>query len=395
MSKIKYLLLTRGFPPPFVGGAGRYLYNIFRFLAEDAVVFTEKSRAPGNSDELPVHFIRRSYIYPFDSAHAPRILRWFQKLRLLVFWAVELVILCLRQRPQCILIGQVYFVGLLGLFLKRVMGLPYIIFVYGEELTKASSNRLAIARTIFRHADAIITISHFSFKLVSEMGVERERIVFAPPGINVNAFEVSDQRALAAFRTKLAPDGYKILLTVGRLTRRKGHAEVIAVLPEVLKTIPQLRYVVAGTDAGEGTKLRLLVEQLGLEQQVVFLGRVPEEELPLLYNACDVFIMANRELPNNDTEGFGIVFLEANAARKPAIGGNAGGAKEAVVDGVSGLLVDADNPEALREAIETLLLDESYARKLGEQGYQRVQAEYGWDHTAAIVRECVEKIING
>ncbi len=393
MPKIKYLLLTRWLPPPFLGGSGRYLYNILRFMPDDTVVFTEKSRAPGDPKELRLRFIRRGYISPFDPPDDSRIVRKLKKLRMLVFWVIELLVLFLKQRPECVLIGQVDLVGPLGWFLKRLFGVPYVVFVYAEELTSASNFRQSIARFVCRSANRVVTISDFSVGLVRDMGIAPDRIILARPGIDVAAFEVSDRQKLAAFRITLAPEDHKILLTVGRLTKRKGHAEVISVLPKILRLVPKVRYVIAGAAKGEERNLKALVKKLGLEEQVVFLGRVSEDDIPLLYNACNVFIMANYELPNKDTEGFGIVFLEANAAGKPVIGGRTGGATDAVADEVSGLLVDATNPDELYAAVVRLLQDEPHAKQLGEQGYQRVKSEFSWEQTAATVQKCLEGVV--
>jgi len=387
-----YLLLTRKLPPPFLGGAGRYLYNILRFMPPGTVVFTERSRAPDAPDLPGLRVIRRGYIRPYPAPDAPFVVRLLHELGMLVCWSAELLWLCLRARPRCLLAGEVFPIGVLTWLAKKLCGIPYVVFVYGEELTLARGIRRRAARRVCRAADRVIVISDFSRGLVQAWGVPPTHLVLARPGVEAALFAVRDAECVRRCRAELAPPDDKILLTVGRLTRRKGHAEVIAALPAVLQHVPKLRYVVVGDDRGEGSRLREQVRQLGLDEHVRFLGAMDEAAIPLLYNACDVFIMANRELDNRDTEGFGMVFIEANAAHKPVIGGTAGGVPDAVADGVSGLLVDPTDPDALCGAIVRLLQDEAYAHQLGEQGYARAVAHFGWEQTAEVVRRCLEEV---
>jgi phosphatidylinositol alpha-1,6-mannosyltransferase len=114
---------------------------------------------------------------------------------------------------------------------------------------------------------------------------------------------------------------------------------------------------------------------------VHLLGHVPSEDLPRWYNACDVFAMPNRDI-NGDTEGFGMVYLEAAACGKPAIAGTAGGTGNAVIEGFTGLRVDGERLEDVAAAMERLLADQEYASNLGRQGYARAIADFSWEAVA-------------
>jgi phosphatidylinositol alpha-1,6-mannosyltransferase len=110
------------------------------------------------------------------------------------------------------------------------------------------------------------------------------------------------------------------------------------------------------------------------------MGRVPDDDLRDLYNLCEFFIMPSREIESNGhIEGFGIVFLEANAFGKPVIGGQSGGVAEAVQDGVSGLLADPNSPEDIALKMETLLANPAYAKQLGQSGLERLRTRFHWD----------------
>jgi phosphatidylinositol alpha-1,6-mannosyltransferase len=187
-------------------------------------------------------------------------------------------------------------------------------------------------------------------------------------------------------RRELSIENERILLSVGRLVPRKGHSKVISILPNLIKTFDGMKYVIVGADLGEGSKLRKMAEDLGVGNSVIFTGSVPAAKLPIFYCLCDVLVMPNYELSNRDTEGFGMVFLEANACGKPVIGGLAGGTSDAVVHGQTGLLVDASQADALETACLALLTDKNYSRQLGENGRSRVLSQFRWEQAASEVR---------
>jgi phosphatidylinositol alpha-1,6-mannosyltransferase len=140
-------------------------------------------------------------------------------------------------------------------------------------------------------------------------------------------------------------------------------------LPRILERCPDARDLIVGT--GEyRTELEALVAAQGVEEQVIFAGRVPHDELVAHYQLCDLFVMPNRELANHDTEGFGLVFLEANACGKAVVAGRAGGVVEAVRHGETGLNVDGDDVNAVADAIAGLLLDDAGRNAMGERGLE-------------------------
>src|SRR4030095_8235244 len=113
----------------------------------------------------------------------------------------------------------------------------------------------------------------------------------------------------------------------------------------------------------------------------VFAGTINDEDLPELYNLSDVFAMISRaRLEHSDVEGFGLVFLEANACGKPVVGGSSGGVPDAVVDGVTGLLVDPHDVQGVAGALEKLLNDEELRKRRGEEGGARGSSEMRSGH---------------
>ena len=132
------------------------------------------------------------------------------------------------------------------------------------------------------------------------------------------------------------------------------------------------------------------MRDLYLDDHVLFTGYVDPDQLNSLYNLCDVYVMLSRELvARGDTEGFGITFLEANACGKPVIGGDSGGVSDAILDGVTGFLVDPLDVDGVAEKLILLLEDPDLARRLGQQGRARVEGSFTWD---GITKQLLEMV---
>jgi len=191
----------------------------------------------------------------------------------------------------------------------------------------------------------------------------------------------------AELAERLGVGGRPTLLTVARIVkanRYKGHDVVIRALPRILKSIPDLVYVIVGGGDDLGY-LDSVSRKCGVRDKVIFAGCVPDAELPLLYNACDVFVMSSRQDRNCRgvlTEGFGLALLEASACGKPVIAGRSGGMPDAVQDEVSGLLVDSRDPNAVSDAVLRLLHEPGLADRLGKNGRRWVETEMNWGRAA-------------
>jgi phosphatidylinositol alpha-1,6-mannosyltransferase len=232
----------------------------------------------------------------------------------------------------------------------------------------------------YRLARRVVAISRYTRGLLREGGVPSGKIVLVRPGTDPTTFRPAGRDP--ALVRELGLEGRRVVLTVGRLTWRKGQDRMLEALPAIAQAAPNVTYLLAGTGPLE-PELRALARRLGLEDRVRLLGEVADEALPRLYNVADVFVMANRvSAGTRDVEGFGIVFLEANACEVPVVGGRSGGVIDAVEDGLTGLLVDAESPEEIARAVVRLLEDSALARRMGVEGRRRVERELTWDHTA-------------
>jgi len=282
----------------------------------------------------------------------------------------KVVSLIRREKVDVICICELSSGSWLGLTLKRLLGIPYINYIHGEEVTTDSAYRLfgRRRRQYLQHADAVVAVSKFTRRaLIENMGVAPQRIELIVNGVDVERFRPGPKSPTLIERYGLS--GKQVLLTVGRLVERKGVDTTIRALPQVLTLCPDVRYLVVGT--GEYLpRLRALVDELSLADHVIFAGRVFRDELVAHYQLCDLFVMPNRELANHDTEGFGLVFLEANACGKAVISGRSGGVVEAVRDGETGLNVDGDSVDEVADGITRLLRDEDLRGALAARGLE-------------------------
>ena len=270
-------------------------------------------------------------------------------------------------------VGELVTGSWLGFALRKLFGCKVIIYVHGEEITTQTAGRLNGNRRgqYLRAADKVVAVSSFTCDaLTSDMGVLPNSLALIQNGVDTDRFTpgLVDPEFLA--RQGLA--GKRLVLTVGRLVPRKGIDMAIRAMKHVLTRIPSAHHLIVGDgEYKEGLLHIIREEELG--EHVTLVGKATDEELLNYLRSCDVFLMPNRTMPDGDTEGFGLVFREANACGKPVIGGRAGGAVEAVIDGESGILVDGNDPQDIARAVVMLLSSPTISARMGAYGLKLAQ----------------------
>lgn len=290
------------------------------------------------------------------------------------------LLLALRHRFDAVHGARALPEGLVAWIMARLLRVPLVVYCHGEELTTWGKGRkFRTMLWVYRHADANIANSEYTVEEMVRLGVRRESITLIYPGVDTERFRpglpCDDLRQSIGLKP-----GQRLILGVGRLVRRKGFDQVVRAIPELVHRGLDVHYALIGIGE-DWDHLSGLARELGVEDRLHLLGHVSPEDLPRWYNACDVFVMANREI-DGDTEGFGMVFLEAAACQKPAIAGNAGGTGAAVLDGVTGRRVDGTSLAVLVEALSSLLGDAELATRLGQNGLQRAREDFSWDAVA-------------
>jgi phosphatidylinositol alpha-1,6-mannosyltransferase len=358
------------------GGSLVYYNNLLtRFVpqyAERVTVLTKK--VPGWQE-----FDRR------ESSDALRILRSFSPLPDWKVYQYPKALLplasavkqLLRQRIDVVHVGDLFPQGVVGLVLKQLFGMPYIIYVHGDEIAQTDKRRFQpiLRNRIYRAADGIVAANEFSRQRLLRIGIPESRICKILPGVDMDLFcpLPRDERLVR----ELSLDGTVVLLTAARLVPRKGHAQVLRALASIVDRVRPLRYLIAG-DGPERSNLIRLAAELGLSSIVTFLGDVSNDRLRDFYNLADVFVLANQEPLDGDIETFGMVFIEANATGKPVIGVRSGGVEEAVLHGVTGMLVPPNDVDALAACLKDLLLNSELRALLGDAGLRRVREHFNW-----------------
>jgi phosphatidylinositol alpha-1,6-mannosyltransferase len=289
-------------------------------------------------------------------------------LKLRVFLQVRQIVK--EHKIDVVCIGELTSGSWVGIACQRLLGCKMVSYIHGEEITTETEYRFfgKQRRRYLHRADGVVAVSHFTERaLMRMMSVPEQKITLIHNGVNTERFFPAEPNPTVVSRHGL--QGKRIILTVGRIVPRKGMDVLIRALPEIRKSVPDAHLLFAGVGDYRGT-LEKIVSSLGLESHVTFAGRVAEEDLADYYRLCDIFAMPNREMPDGDTEGFGLVFLEANACGKAVIAGRAGGAVEAVRDGVNGLLADGWSVTDVGDAVTRLLVDRELRNKIERAGLQ-------------------------
>jgi len=236
--------------------------------------------------------------------------------------------------------------------------------------------------------DHFFPVSNYTAGVLRNFGVSDEKITVVPNGSDPELFKPVN---IDALKKELKLEHRQVILTVTRLVKRKGVDTVLHALSAIKDTFPDILYLIAG-EGPEEARLKKLTLKLNLQNHVRFIGRIGYKNLPEYYNLADMFIMASRtELP--DVEGFGIVFLEANACGKPVIGTNSGGVPDAIIHGETGLIVPENDSLKLAKAITELLNNPVKSREMGVKGRERVVNEMNWDSVNKLLTNKIIELI--
>ena len=281
-----------------------------------------------------------------------------------------------------VLFGAAAPLGLITPALRRAGVTRAIALTHGHETGWAA---LPVARGLLRRiGDEVDVVTYlgeyFRVRLARALSPEAaERMVRLTPGVDVTFFRPG--AGGAAVRDRLGLGDRPVVVCVSRLVRRKGQDTLIRAWPQVRAEVSDAVLLLVG-DGPYAGRLRRLAVRLGVSDAVRFTGPVPWPELPGYYDAADVFAMPCRtRRAGLDVEGLGIVYLEASATGLPVIGGDSGGAPDAILEGESGYVV-RDVAGAAARVVE-LLTDPAKARAMGEKGLAWTDREWRWEVAAA------------
>lgn len=368
----KTLLITLDYPP-MIGGVAHYYKNIVEHLPQSSIWVLDNEKGELLSTS--------SWLWP----------KWLKGLWS-SFRAVRLYSI------QHILVGQILPIGTIALILFKVCKIPYTVMTHAMDVTvpfstTGSPRKQRLIRKILHNAYRVTTVSSFTRKELTKLGTPEKKIVMIYPcphvdGTSENIKTVHAEKFDRVESFEFIKDK-TVLLSVGRLVKRKGFDLVINAFAHIAKEYPECVYVIIG-EGSFGKKLQTSAKKSGVGDRIFFLGTVSDEELAQWYMRSTLFIMPSRELKNREVEGFGITYLEANSFGKPVIAGDSGGVSDAVIDGKTGFLIDPNDVPMLVKSIKQLLDNPTQAVMLGEKGRKRVREVFQWNSQAKHLEEILQ-----
>lgn len=368
-----HLLVTNDFPPK-VGGIQNYLYELWRRLPSERFgVLTIAHEGADAFDAKQDFRIKRLDVAMLLPRHKIRI---------------EIENYAREIGATHVVLDPVLPIGIVG----PSLSLPYSLVVHGAEVRIPGllpASRLLMRRAI-RHAELIIAAGTYPATEVKRIGGRHTpSIVTVPPGVDTGRFRPLDtvDRALARERFGIDDDALCVV-SISRLVPRKGMDVLIEAAGRLSDIYPKLCVLIGGAGRDQDRLQRLIARH---NAPVRLLGRVDDNDLPLLYGCADVAAMLCRNRWFGlEQEGFGIVFLEAAATRTAALAGDSGGAGEAVLDRKTGRVVRRPaSVDAVADALEELLADRDVRNTYGDRGRQRAVEIFDYDILANMLNKAL------
>jgi phosphatidylinositol alpha-1,6-mannosyltransferase len=364
----RHLLVTNDYPPK-TGGIQVYLHELWRRLEPERAVVVTATSAPDTE--------------AFDATSEIVVERIASKTLFLPTWRAKRFIerAIKRHQPDLVLLDPAWPLGLLG----PRLSVPYGVVVHGSEVTVPGRIPVIASslRYVLRHATVAICAGAYPESEVRRIAAEyAPPIIQVPPGVDTWRFTLLASSRYAEVRHSLglSEDAF-LVSSYSRLVPRKGMDTLIRAAAKLKTQYPNLQVAIGGSGRDE-KRLRSLAARLAAP--VVFLGRVPDDDLADWLGASDLMVMDCRSRWFGlEQEGFGIVFVEAAATGVAQIAGRSGGSYEAVQNGVTGFVVgDSRSDDLLAKAIRTLIEDDERRREFGRAARRNAVEHFDWNTLA-------------
>jgi phosphatidylinositol alpha-1,6-mannosyltransferase len=383
------LLVSEIFPPAH-GGSGRWFWELYRRLpCEEYLIAAGEHPRQAEFDRSHDLRVTRLPLALSDCGFfSPRGLRAYLSL------ARQVAALARAHGVTSLHCGRCVPEGWIAWLVRQVSGLPYLCYAHGEEVERnalgvgggvMSSRQLRwMAACVLRGTRLVIANSRNTERILrEEWGLPAGRVRLLHPGVDTARFTPLPRDPET--RRLLGWEGRPVVLTVGRLQKRKGQDVMIRAVGLMRRTVPDVLYAIVG-GGEERPALEELVRREGLEGHVRFLGEVDDAVMVRCYQQCDVFVLANRQV-GHDIEGFGMVLLEAQSCGKPVIGGASGGTAETMSIPETGYVVPCEQPEQLAAQAAELLLNRERRERMGAAARHWVLERFDWGALSRKARE--------
>jgi glycogen synthase len=386
---ITVMMLSWEFPPRVIGGISPHVYYLSKSLVKQGVkvhvVTCDFPDTPTYEvvDGIEVHRID-SYKNP-----SPDFPSWIYLMNLnMQKEAARLV----RENGNIDIIhAHDWLVANAGIGLKHIFRKPLLVTMHSTEIGRRETLHTTTERMIHEteawlnyEAWRVVCCSYYMISHIKSIfRLPDDKLDMIPNGVDIETYD-NIKEDLTDFRSKFALPEEKIILYVGRLVYEKGIHVLINAVPKVLAKA-NAKFIIVGSGYMK-EQLLTIVRGMGLDHKVLFQGFMDEPSLLRLQKIADVSVVPSLFEP------FGIVALEAMAAKSPVVVSDTGGMSEIVDHDVTGVKVYPDNPDSLAWGINRILLDDGYQRWIKENAYRVVQNKYGWNKIAQQTKNTYERI---
>ncbi len=375
---LRVLMLSWEYPPHHVGGLGRHVYHLSRALAESGADVTVATRSPDGKTRIYDDDGVTVVTAPSYELHPPDFVTWAAQFNVSLMEAAS----SLRGSDFDVIHAHDWIVAYAARALKGSWGVPVVATIHATEHGRQNGLHDPVQRHISEtewwlcyHACRVIVCSaYMKDEVCGIFGVPADKVRVIPNGISETWFDVGREEAEKP-----------LVIYVGRLVPEKGAHLLVEAMPSVLAEFPSAELILAGDGPMEGD-IRRRIYQTGLGKVVTMAGRQDDFGLRRLYGSAWVAAFPSSYEP------FGIVALEAMATGVPCVVGGAGGLREIVIDGKTGLTIPPGDVGALAEALKAIIRDREWATQLAENARSRARADYAWQDIAESTLSVYEEL---
>ena len=393
---MRVLMLTWEYPPKIVGGISPHVYGLAHGLAaqgvEVHVITCEHPGAAAEEVEDGIHLYRVTPSGPGND-----FIHWVQLLNDAMLARAEALIPALLAQDAdapILLHAHDWLTHFASAALKHKFHLPLVATIHATEYGRNNGIHgptqeyiSSVEWQLQNEAWRVIVCTEF-MKRECEHALHTPwgKMDVVPNGVQADKFALPDftPEEKTAFRARYAAPEEKIIFFVGRMVREKGVQVLIESLPKVRWGYHDAKLLICG--GGQRDHLVNLAAYLGMERHVYFAGFVPDDDLMKIYSIIDIACFPSLYEP------FGIVALEAMAARVPVVVSDAGGLPEVVENNVTGLTTYAGSPNSLADGLLKLLHEPETARRMADAAYERVLTTFNWDTIATQTTGTYERV---
>lgn len=387
---MRVLMLSWEYPPKSVGGLAQHVYDLSNAMSKQGhKVHLITIGSPGIPDYEEVHGVKVHRVTPYQVS-SPDFVTWVMQLNVAM---LEKCLSLVRdmEKPFDVIHAHDWLVAYTARALKHSLNLPLIATIHATEYGRNNGLHNDLQRHIsdiewwlgYEAWKVIVCSNYMHRELKHVFQTPEDKIVIIPNGVNPEHFENQHH---TIYRDNYAAPDEKIVFYVGRLVREKGVQVLLDAAPKILNYHPNTKFVIAGKGP-HLVPLRRQSRRLGLESRVYFTGYVDDNTRNSMYKFADVAVFPSLYEP------FGIVALEAMAARTPAVVSDTGGLSEIIQHGYNGLKAYTGNANSLADNILHMLMNPESAGKMEERAYQEVVEKYNWQgiahNTVQLYREVV------